>query len=45
VLAQPGVRPIAGARTPTHLDALAEGLSLGLTPDQATDVASDFAGS
>ena len=44
-LAQPGIRPIAGARTPAHLDALAEALTLGLAPDQAADVASVFAGS
>lgn len=39
VLAQPNVRPIAGVRTPRHLDALATALDLRLTPEQASDLA------
>ena len=41
VLAQPGVRPIAGARTPAHLQALEEALAQRLTADQAAEVAAD----
>ena len=44
VLAQPGVRPIAGARTPAHLDALAEALDVHLTPADAEVVAADLRG-
>ena len=39
VMAQPGVRPIVGARTPDHLDALAEALAVRLTEGQVTEMA------
>lgn len=42
VLAQPGVRPIAGARTPGHLDALAEALSVELSSSQAAELAAEL---
>ena len=39
VLAQPNVRPIAGLRTPEHLDALKEALNVQLASAQAADLA------
>jgi aryl-alcohol dehydrogenase-like predicted oxidoreductase len=38
VMAQPGVRPIVGVRTPEHLEALAEALSLRFTDDQVAEI-------
>lgn len=42
VLAQPNVRPIAGARVPANLDALSEAMALNLTPEEATRLAVEF---
>lgn len=42
VMAQPGVRPIAGASKPAQLDALAEAMTVTLTSDQAAQLAADL---
>lgn len=42
VMAQPGVRPIAGASTPAHLDAVAEAMAVSLTRDQAAHLAAEL---
>jgi aryl-alcohol dehydrogenase-like predicted oxidoreductase len=43
VLAQQDVAPVAGASNPSQLDALAEALTLDLSPDDATRLAADLA--
>jgi aryl-alcohol dehydrogenase-like predicted oxidoreductase len=42
VMAQPGVRPIAGASRPAHLDAVAEAMAVSLTRDQAAELAAEL---
>ena len=42
VLSQPGIRPIVGVSRPTHLDALAEAISLDLSYESAAAIAEDL---
>jgi aryl-alcohol dehydrogenase-like predicted oxidoreductase len=44
VMAQDGVRPIAGARVPAHLDALQEALELRLSSEDAAALAREVSG-
>lgn len=42
VLSQPGIRPIVGVSRTTHLDALAEAISLALSHESAAAIAEDL---